>query len=189
MLASTSTPRRAYIPFLLAVKTIYPQRACKGTAFFRHKQKKVQYFIKYCTLVPIFQKSLNSVESFSSALPLSHILFTPSFTHSLHSSTPHSTNSLFHLSNNSHSYAYHVPFHMFFPQKEHAMRWVGTCYEVGRNILYCQLIIQVQTFFRKTIGLIWLLRNIRICQTYQITTHCRLKVIIYKVPTTILLQT
>ena len=113
--------RRAYIPFLLAVKTIYPQRACKGTAFFRHKQKKVQYFIKYCTLVPIFQKSLNSVESFSFALPLSHILFTPSFTHSLHSSTPHSTNSLFHLSNNSHSYAYHVPFHMFFSQKEHAI--------------------------------------------------------------------
>ena len=79
--------------------------------------------------------------------------------------------------------------HVFFSQEEHAMRWVGTCYEVGRNILYCQLIIQVQTFFRKTIGLIWLLRNIRICQTYQITTHCRLKVIIYKVPTTILLQT
>ncbi|MBR2266368.1 MAG: hypothetical protein IJ882_06860, partial [Paludibacteraceae bacterium] len=27
---------------------------CKGTAIFRHTQKKVQYFIKYCTLVPIF---------------------------------------------------------------------------------------------------------------------------------------
>ena len=125
MLASTSTPRRAYIPFLLAVKTIYPQRACKSTAFFRHKQKKVQYFIKSCTLVPIFQKSLNSVESFSSALPLSHILFTPPLlippTH--YSISP--TILILMLTM--------FLFTCFFPQKEHAMRWVGTYYTVNSS--------------------------------------------------------